>query len=68
MKSFPFCSKSQNQTVFREYLSCNQYGEMLSENALRLAIAQYNRSRGVRRQVFTWSCIISGGPVLRFIT
>ena len=30
MKSFPFCSKSQNQTVFREYLFCNQYGEMLS--------------------------------------
>ena len=30
-----------------DYLFCNQYGEMLSENALRLAIAHYNRSRGV---------------------
>lgn len=27
----------------------NQYGEMLSENALRLAIAHYNRSRGVEK-------------------
>ena len=32
-----------------EYLFCNQYGEMLSENALRLAIAHYNRSRGVEK-------------------
>ena len=36
--------------------------------AAGLAIAQYNRSRGVRRQVFTWPCIISGDPALRFIT
>ena len=60
--------KPKSDCSFREYLFCNQYGEMLSENALRLAIAQYNRSRGVRRQVFTWSYIISGDPALRFIT
>lgn len=30
-----------------DYLFCNQYGEMLTENALRLAIAHYNKSRGV---------------------
>jgi integrase/recombinase XerD len=32
-----------------EYLFCNQFGEMLTENALRLAIAKYNRSRGVEK-------------------
>ncbi len=32
-----------------EYLFCNQYGEMLTENALRLAIAHYNKSRGVQK-------------------
>ena len=32
-----------------EYLFCNQYGEMLSQNALRLAIARYNQSRGVEK-------------------
>ena len=32
-----------------DYLFCNEYGEMLSENALRLSIAKYNRSRGVER-------------------
>ena len=31
------------------YLFCNQFGEMLTENALRLAIAHYNRSRGVQK-------------------
>lgn len=31
------------------YLFCDQYGEMLTENALRLAIVRYNRSRGVQR-------------------
>ena len=30
-----------------DYLFCNLYGEMLTENALRLAIAKYNRKRGV---------------------
>lgn len=32
-----------------EYLFCDQYGEMLSENALRLAAAHYNRSHGVEK-------------------
>lgn len=32
-----------------EYLFCTQYGEMLTENALRLAVAHYNRSRGVQK-------------------
>lgn len=32
-----------------EYLFCDRYGGMLSENALRLAIAHYNRSRGVQK-------------------
>ena len=31
------------------YLFCSQYGEMLSMNALRLAIAKYNQSRGVEK-------------------
>ena len=32
-----------------DYLFCNQYGEMLTENALRLAIAHYNKSRGIQK-------------------
>lgn len=32
-----------------DYLFCDQFGGMLSENALRLAIAHYNRSRGVEK-------------------
>ena len=32
-----------------DYLFCNQYGEMLTENALRLAVAHYNKYRGVRK-------------------
>lgn len=32
-----------------DYLFCNQYGEMLTENALRLAITRYNTSRGVKK-------------------
>lgn len=31
------------------YLFCNEYGKMLTENALRLAIAHYNRNRGVSK-------------------
>ena len=31
------------------YLFCNQFGEMLTMNALRLAIAKYNQSRGVEK-------------------
>lgn len=32
-----------------DYLFCNEYGEMLTENALRLAIAKYNQRRGVQK-------------------
>lgn len=32
-----------------DYLFCDEYGEMLTENALRLAIAKYNRQRGVEK-------------------
>ena len=32
-----------------DYLFCNQYGEKLSENALRLAITHYNTSRGIQK-------------------
>ena len=32
-----------------DYLFCDEYGDMLTENALRLAIARYNRQRGVEK-------------------
>ena len=32
-----------------EYLFCDQYGEMLTENGLRLAIGRYNKRRGVKK-------------------
>ena len=32
-----------------DYLFCSEYGEMLSENALREAIHRYNRKRGVQK-------------------
>lgn len=32
-----------------DYLFCDEYGGMLSENALRLAIARYNQRRGVQK-------------------
>ena len=32
-----------------DFLFCDEYGEMLSANALRLAIERYNRSRGVEK-------------------
>ena len=32
-----------------DYLFCDECGEMLTENALRLAIASYNRKRGVKK-------------------
>jgi integrase/recombinase XerD len=32
-----------------DYLFCDMYGEMLSANALRLAIAKYNQRRGVQK-------------------
>lgn len=31
------------------YLFCNEFGEFLSENGLRLAIARYNQNRGVQK-------------------
>lgn len=54
----PLCSRMVN--VLRGYMSvrggedadylfCDEYGGMLSENALRLAIAKYNRKRGVQK-------------------
>ena len=32
-----------------DFLFCNEYGKQLTENALRLAIERYNRSRGVSK-------------------
>lgn len=32
-----------------DYLFCNESGELLTENALRLSIAKYNRQRGVEK-------------------
>lgn len=32
-----------------DYLFCNEYGEMLTENALREAVYRYNRKRGVEK-------------------
>lgn len=32
-----------------DYLFCDQYGGMLTHNALRLSIARYNRNRGVEK-------------------
>ena len=32
-----------------DYLFCDQYGGMLSENGLRLAVARHNQSRGVEK-------------------
>ncbi len=54
----PLCS--QMVIILREYINirkgmsenylfCDQYGDQLSENALRLAVAHYNKSRGVKR-------------------
>lgn len=32
-----------------DHLFCNEHGEMLTENALRLAVSRYNRRRGVQK-------------------
>lgn len=32
-----------------DYLFCNEFGDYMTENALRLSIVRYNRSRGVAR-------------------
>lgn len=58
VQAVPLCSKMVSilreymairKGEVEEYLFCDQYGEMLSENALRLAVAHYNRSRGVEK-------------------
>ncbi len=54
----PLCSLMVS--ILREYMSirkgkssdyvfCNQYGELLSMNALRLAVSRHNQSRGVEK-------------------
>lgn len=54
----PLCSRMVNVLraymavrggVAEDYLFCDQYGGMLSENGLRLAIQRYNRRRGVQK-------------------
>lgn len=54
----PLCSRMVNVLrgymavrggVAEDYLFCDQYGGMLSHNALRLSIARYNKSRGVAK-------------------
>ena len=32
-----------------DYLFCNQYGEMLTESGLRIALERYNKKRGVKK-------------------
>lgn len=55
-----------------DYLFCNVAGEYLTENALRLAISDYNRGRGVNRtgihalrHTFAKYWIKNGGDVFR---
>ena len=54
----PLCSRMVNVLrgymavrggVAEDYLFCDQYGGMLTHNALRLAIARYNQRRGVQK-------------------
>ena len=58
IQAIPLCSRMVN--VLRGYMAtrggeeagylfCDEYGEMLTENALRLAITHYNRRRGVQK-------------------
>ena len=58
IQTIPLCSKMVN--ILRaymkvrggagtDYLFCNEYGNMLTENGLRLAIKHYNNSRGVEK-------------------
>ena len=51
-----------------QYLFCNQYGERLTEQGLKMAIAKYNKSRGVNktschlfRHTFAKQWIMNGG-------
>jgi integrase/recombinase XerD len=61
----------EGYTIDDEYLFCNKYGEKLSDNALKRAIAHYNQSRGVNktsihlfRHTFAKMWIISGGDIV----
>ena len=54
-----------------EYLFCTQYGEKMTDNALKRAIASYNNRRGVNktsihlfRHTFAKRWIISGGDIV----
>lgn len=58
IQSIPLCSQMtailRNYMPIRggsdaDYLFCDDYGEQLTENALRLAIANYNKKRGVQK-------------------
>ena len=51
-----------------DYLFCDEYGKMLTENALRLAITRYNKQRGVSktsihmfRHTFARKCLMDCG-------
>ena len=58
LQVLPLCSRMVN--ILREYIDvrgganndylfCDAYGDMLTENGLRLAIVRYNKSRGVSK-------------------
>lgn len=58
LQVLPLCSRMVN--ILREYIDvrgganndylfCDAYGDMLTENGLRLAITRYNKSRGVSK-------------------
>lgn len=54
-----------------EYLFCTQYGEKMTDNSLKRAIASYNQRRGVNktsihlfRHTFAKRWIISGGDIV----
>lgn len=58
VQSIPLCSQmvqilrgyiSVRKGTDSDYLFCDEYGGMLTENALRLAIKRYNHSRGVEK-------------------
>lgn len=50
-----------------DYLFCNQYGDQMTTNSVRLAIERYNRARGVEkcglhafRHTFAKRCVMNG--------
>ena len=58
IQTVPLCSRMVNVLsgymnirggAAEDYLFCDEYGGMLSENALRLSIARYNQKRGVQK-------------------